>query len=91
MIVSQRKRGDNRDKICAFQGGWAGGQSGKSSKYAMFHEKRHDNKISNVKILLSRDFVVMAQAPSFASENLKNSANHCLQNQGFPPDSEVSV
>ena len=30
---------------------------------AIFHGKRHDNKISKVKILLSRNFVVMAQAP----------------------------
>ena len=30
---------------------------------AIFHGKRHDNKILKVKILLSRNFVVMAQAP----------------------------
>ena len=33
------------------------------SKNAIFHGKRHDNKILNVKILLSNNFVVMAQAP----------------------------
>ena len=31
---------------------------------AIFHGKRHDNKILQVKILLSRKFVVMVQAPS---------------------------
>ena len=30
---------------------------------AFFHGKRHDNRILKVKILLSRNFVVMAQAP----------------------------
>ena len=30
---------------------------------AIFHGKRHDNKILKVKILLSSNFVVMAQAP----------------------------
>ena len=30
---------------------------------AIFRGKRHDNKILKVKILLSRNFVVMAQAP----------------------------
>ena len=32
---------------------------------AIFHGKRHDNKILEVNILLSRIFVVMAQAPNF--------------------------
>ena len=30
---------------------------------AIFRGKRHDNKILKVKMLLSRNFVVMAQAP----------------------------
>ena len=30
---------------------------------AIFRGKRHDNKILKVKIVLSRNFVVMAQAP----------------------------
>ena len=30
---------------------------------AIFHGQRHDNKILKVKTLLSRNFVVMAQAP----------------------------
>ena len=31
---------------------------------AIFHGKRHDNKILKVNILLSKYFVVMAQAPT---------------------------
>ena len=34
---------------------------------SIFHGKRHDNKILKVKILLSRKFVVMAQAPIYSS------------------------
>ena len=30
---------------------------------AIYHGKRHDNTILNVNILLSRNFVVMAQVP----------------------------
>ena len=33
---------------------------------AIFHGKRHDNKILKVNILLSRNFVVVAQAPKKA-------------------------
>ena len=38
---------------------------------AFFRGKRHDNKILKVKMLLSRNFVVMAQAPKLSegSEN----------------------
>ena len=50
-------------KFALFRGAWAGGQGGKLSKMLFFHGKRHDNKILKVKILLSRNFVVMAQAP----------------------------
>ena len=39
------------------------GQRGKSSKNAVFRGQRHDNKILKVQILLSRNFVVIAQAP----------------------------
>ena len=53
-------------KFAIFRGGWAGGQRGKFSKTLFFHGKRHDNKILKVNILLSRNFVVMAQAPIFA-------------------------
>ena len=43
-------------------GGWE--QRGKSSKngFFLFGGKRHDNKILNVRIFLSRNFVVIAQA-----------------------------
>ena len=50
-------------KFCVFQGGWAGGAERKIVQNAIFRGKRHDNKILKVKILLSRNFVVMAQAP----------------------------
>ena len=64
-IDFQRKRDDNKNKICAFQGGWAEGPERKIVQNAIFHGKRHDNKILKVNILLSRNFVVMAQAPRF--------------------------
>ena len=64
--LNQRKRDDNKNKICVFQGGggWAGGAERKIVQNAFFRGKRHDNKILNVRILLSRNFVVMAQAPT---------------------------
>ena len=61
----QRRRDDNKNRIFAFEGGgcpW--GQRGKSSKNACFRGKRHDNNILKVQILLSRNFVVIAQAPN---------------------------
>ena len=42
-------------------GGW-GGREEESSKKRFFHGKRHDNKILKVEILLSRNYVVIAQA-----------------------------
>ena len=39
------------------------GQRGKSFKNAVFLGKRHDNKILKLQILLSRNVVVIAQAP----------------------------
>ena len=59
----QRKRDDNKNKICGFQGGVGRGAEGKIVPNAIFHGKRHDKKILKVKMLLSRNFVVMAQAP----------------------------
>ena len=59
----QRRRDDNRNKIFAFEGGGARAQRGKSSQKARFCGKRHDNKILKVQILLSRNFVVVTQAP----------------------------
>ena len=40
-----------------------GGQRGKSFKDVVFDGKRHDNKILKLQILLSRTFIVTAQAP----------------------------
>ena len=63
MVKIQRKRDDNKNRICAFQG-WVGRGAGrKIVQNAIFHGKRHDNKNLKVKIILSRNFVVMAQAP----------------------------
>ena len=62
--MSQRRRDDNKNKICAFEGGGPWGQRGKSSKNALFRGKCHDDKILNVQMLLSRNFVVIAQAPN---------------------------
>ena len=45
----QRRRDDDKNKICTFDRG-AGGRRGKSSKNAVFHGKRHDNKFSKVQI-----------------------------------------
>ena len=46
-----------------FQGGVGRGAERKILQNAIFRGKRHDNKILKVKILSSRNFVVMAQAP----------------------------
>ena len=62
----QKKRDDNKNKICAFQGGLGRGAGRKIVQNAIFQGKRHDNKILKVKCLLSRNFVVMAQAPKGA-------------------------
>ena len=62
--VCQRQRDDNKNKISAFEGGGPRGQRGKPPKNAVFRWKRHDNKILKVFFLLSRNFVVVAQAPS---------------------------
>ena len=53
-------------KFALFRGGGVGrGGERKIVQNAIFHGKRHDNKILKLKILLSRNFVVMAQAPNF--------------------------
>ena len=60
MGLVQRKRDDNKNKICVFQGGGFGrGAERKIVQNAIFRGKRHDNKILKVKILLSRNLVVM--------------------------------
>ena len=57
-------REENR-QVLLLRGGGPGGQRGKSSKNAAFFArgKRHDNKNLKVQIVLSRDFVAIAQAP----------------------------
>ena len=52
-------------KFGAFEGGGPCRQRGKSSKHAVFFSrgKRHDKAILKVQIVLSRNFVVIAQAP----------------------------
>ena len=54
-------------KFSLFRGGLGRGAERKIVQNAIFHGKRHDNKILKVKILLSRNFVVMAQAPIFSA------------------------
>ena len=49
-------------KFALFRGVGRGAER-KIVQNAIFHGKRHDNKILKVKILLSRNLVVMAQAP----------------------------
>ena len=51
-------------KFAFFRGGVGGGAERKIVQNAIFRGKRHDNKILKVNILLSRNFVVMAQAPN---------------------------
>ena len=55
-------------KSSLFEGGEGGGVWGAERKIVQnavffFRGKRHDNKILNVRILLSRNFVVITQAP----------------------------
>ena len=42
-----------------------------AGRNAIFRGKRHDSKILKVKSLLSRNFVVMAQAPRFSCEFIR--------------------
>ena len=51
----------------AFFRGVGRGSERKIVQNAIFRGKRHDNNILKVKILLSRNFVVMAQAPIFSA------------------------
>ena len=50
-------------KFAFFWGGVGRGAERKIVQNAIFRGKRHDHKILKVKIVLSRNFVVMAQAP----------------------------
>ena len=54
----------------------------------IFRGKRHDNKILKVKILLSRNFVVMAQAPTL-EEYFQGGGLVCIK-FGPPPLSRVT-
>ena len=51
-------------KFAFFRGGVGRGAGRKTVQNAISHGKRHDNKILKVVSLLSRNFVVMAQAPN---------------------------
>ena len=66
----QRKRDDNKKKFALFRGGLGREAGRKIVQNAIFHGKRHDNKILKVNILLSRNFAVMAQAPKLFSNYL---------------------
>ena len=70
--VHQRRRDDNENKIRTFEGG--GGRMGAERRIVQntvfFRGKRHDNKIVKVQILLSRNFVVIAQVPSVLLSSL---------------------
>ena len=59
-------------KFALFRGGGGQGAGRKIVENAIFHGKRHDNNILKVKILLSRNFVVMAQAPILLSHFMRN-------------------
>ena len=59
----QRRRDDSKNKIFAFWGGGALGAEREIAQNAVFRGKRHDNKILKLQILLSRNLVVIAQAP----------------------------
>ena len=68
---SQRRRDDNKNRIIAFEGG--GGLGGREENrpktlffFFFFRGKFLDNKILNSKMLLSRNSVVIAQAPIFS-------------------------
>ena len=71
---TRRRRDNNKNKIFAFEGGGGGlGAERKIFQNAVFRGKRHDNKILNVQILLSRNFVVIAQAPKDPCKKQKKS------------------
>ena len=64
IMNDQRRRDDKKKKNCSFRGVGPFGAERKIVKSAVFHGKRHDNKILKVQVLLSRtSVVVIAQAP----------------------------
>ena len=62
-FISQRRR-DDKIKFSVFEGGGVGalGSEEENRPKRFFRGKRHDNKILKVQFLLSRNFVVIAQA-----------------------------
>ena len=70
--MCQRRRDDTKNRIFAFGGGGLGGLGAerKIVQNAVFRGKRHNNKILKVQIMLSRNFVVIAQAPSMVLHGL---------------------
>ena len=75
-VESQRRQDDNKNEIFTFWGGGAWGTERKiAPKTLFFHGKRHDNKILKVQILLSKNFVVIAQAPREVLE-IPSSSKH---------------
>ena len=63
----QRRQRNDKSKMFAFlRGGHWGAERKIVKKNAAFRGKRHDNKILKVQILLSRNFVVIAQAPNLS-------------------------
>ena len=62
-------------KFTLFRGVGRGGREENCPKmlfFFFFHGKRHDNKILKVQIILSRNFVVMAQAPKNSKDITAN-------------------
>ena len=78
-------------KCALFEGGGPWGQRGKSSKNAVFRGKRHDNKILKVEILLSRYFVIIAQAPNYENGGGVGSANRFARSDRFARIAPVRV
>ena len=79
--ISQRESETTiKIKFAFFRGGWAGGAERKIVQNDfIFRGKRHDNIILKVKIVLSRNFVVMAQAPNLSDTHLL----HAMPAMGF--------
>ena len=77
----QRRRDDNKNKICGFEGGALGaerknrpnGEMTINIKFVVLRPR--ENKILKMQILLSRNFVVMAQAPRNVSSVVLESGN----------------
>ena len=64
-LVSQRRQDDNKNKHLAILRGGGIGAERKIAQNAVILGKRHANEIMKVQVLLSRNLVVMTQAPTF--------------------------